>query len=39
MNFYEKVELIELLEERTLSDFETRKRRMRATEAKIVGYR
>jgi hypothetical protein len=37
MNFDEKVELIELLEERTLSDFERRKRRMRAAEARLWG--
>lgn len=37
MNFDEKVELIQLLEERTLSDFDRRKRRMRAAEARLWG--
>lgn len=37
MNFDEKIELIQLLEERTLSDFERRKRRMRAAESRLWG--
>lgn len=37
MNFDEKVELIQLLEARTLSDFERRKRRMLAAQARLWG--